>query len=256
VAVVQETTDVRAEWVEYTSEGAKISAYLATPQEGSGPWPTVMMVHENPGLIPHRQDVTRRLAKLGYVVLTPNLYSRIGGNAPESPDDLEVKRQIVLATADEQVHADILNGAEYLKKNHPEADAKRLGLFGNCMGGQKGFYIATHSNIFTCFLNFYGPVIARGELQPDRKDHNYLPYAKDLSCPMQYHVGDQDTACPMPDVKMLQEELAKYHKDVQFFIYPGAAHAFHGDHGPRYHPEAANLAWQRGMAFLDKHLKG
>jgi carboxymethylenebutenolidase len=255
MAVVQETTDVRAEWVEYTSLGATISGYLATPQQGSGPWPAVMMVHENPGLIPHRQDVTRRLAKLGYVVLTPNLYSRVGGKQPTGKDDLDERRNIVLATQDEQVHADLLNGVEYLKRARPEADTQRLGLFGNCMGGQKGFYTATHSTIFTCYLNFYGPVIARAELQPDRQDHSYLPFAKDLSCPMQYHVGDQDTACPMPHVEMLKQELAKHHKDVEFFVYPGAQHAFHGDHGPRYHPEAARLAWERGVRFLDRYLK-
>ena len=251
---VEITPDIRTEWVEYTSQGATIRAYLAEPQ-GTGPFPSIVMVHENPGLIPHRQDVARRLARLGYVVLTPNLYSRIGGEAPKNADDLEERRQIVLATQDEQVCGDILDGVQYLK-TRPEADTKRLGLFGNCMGGQKGFYAATHSDAFTCYLNFYGPVIARAELQPDREDHSYLPFAKDLSCPMQYHVGDKDTACPMPHVEMLQAELQKHGKDVEFFVYPGAQHAFHGDHGPRYHPEAAALAWERGTAFLDKHLKG
>jgi carboxymethylenebutenolidase len=123
------------------------------------------------------------------------------------------------------------------------------------MGGQKGFYIATHSSVWKCYLNFYGPVIARGELQPDGKDFSYLPFAKDLSCPMQYHVGDQDAPCPLEHVELLKQELAKHGKDAQFFIYPGAQHAFHGDHGPRYHPEAATLAWDRGVAFLDKYLK-
>ena len=245
--------DVRTEWVEYTSEGASISAYLAQP-EATGAWPTIVMVHENPGLIPHRQDVARRLARLGYLVLTPNLYSRIGGEPPKTDDDLEQRRQIVLATLDEQVHADLLNGVEFLK-SRPEADLNRLGLFGNCMGGQKGFYTATHSNIFGCYLNFYGPVIARAELQPDRQERSYLSDARNLSCPMQYHVGDQDPVCPLPQVKLLQEELARHGKEAEFFIYPGAQHAFHGDHGPRYHPEAAELAWQRGTAFLDKHLK-
>lgn len=247
------TSDVRAEWVEFHNAGTTIRGYLAEPLE-EGAWPTVVMVHEQPGLIPHRQDVTRRLARLGYVVLTPDLYSRIGGKQPTGENDLEERRNITLATADEQVHSDLMSGVEYLR-TRPEADMTRLGLFGNCMGGEKGFYTACHTDVFTCFVNFYGPPIARAELQPDRKEHSYIPDAKNLSCPMQYHVGDEDKACPLDQVEMLREELARWNKDVEFFIYPGAQHAFHGDHGPRYHPQAATLAWERATAYLDKHLK-
>ena len=59
----------------------------------------------------------------------------------------------------------------------------------------------------------------------------------------------------MKNKKRLTPQRVLGGKDAEFFIYPGAQHAFHGDHGPRYHPEAAELAWQRGTAFLDRHLK-
>jgi carboxymethylenebutenolidase len=246
-------TSVHTDWVEYESNGATIQAYLAMPAP-AGTWPAVILVHENPGLLEHRQDVTRRLARLGYVALTPNLYSRIGGKAPNDANDLERKRNIALATPDQQVLADILNGYRYLG-NRPEADTARTGLFGFCMGGQKGFYAACHSDVFRCYVDFYGPVIARAELQPDRKDHSYLPYAANLSCPMQYHVGDQDAPCPLNDVEQLRAELSKHGKQAECFVYPGAQHAFHSDTEPRYHLEAAELAWKRAVDFLSQHLQ-
>src|SRR5919199_858826 len=96
---------VRAEWVEYPSEDITVRAYLALP-EGRGPWPTVIMVHENPGLTEHREDVTRRLAKEGYAVLTPNLWSRFGGKAPTGATEEERRRNIAVNSPDEQVFSD------------------------------------------------------------------------------------------------------------------------------------------------------
>ncbi len=244
---------VLTEWVEYDSDGATVSAYIARPPVQT-PSPVMVLVHENPGLTEHRQDVTRRLARLGYFSITPNLYSRLGGKSPVGVDDLDRKRQIALATQDPQVFGDIMNALRYLE-GRPEADLSRAGLFGFCMGGSKGFYTACHTDRFRCYVCFYGPVIARAELQPNRQDLSYLPYAKDLTCPMQYHVGDKDTACPPPHVELLRQELAKYSKPVEFFIYPGADHAFHSDTEPRYHPQAAALAWERAVAFLDKQLQ-
>jgi carboxymethylenebutenolidase len=244
---------VRAEWVEYPSEGATIRAYFALP-DGAGPWPGIVMIHENPGLTEHRQEVTRRLAGEGYAVLTPNLFSRIGGASPDDPSDLERKRQIALATPDEQVFADVMNGCGYLR-GRAEVRADRLGLIGFCMGGSKVLYTATHTDAFRCYVAFYGPVKQRAEVTPDRQDHSYLPYIPNLSGPLLYHVGDQDTACPMDEVEQLRQALAEHGKTAEIHVYPGALHAFHDDRGPRHHPEAAALAWERTLPFFARYLQ-
>jgi carboxymethylenebutenolidase len=82
-----------------------------------------------------------------------------------------------------------------------------------------------------------------------------LPVAQALSCPMQYHVGDQDVVCPPEHVAQLRALLQRYEKQAVFFVYPGAEHAFHDDSARRYAPESAQLAWTRALAFFDSHLK-
>src|SRR4051812_28974217 len=105
-------TGVRAEWISYPGDGLSIQGYIARP-EGTGTWPGIVMIHENPGLTEHRQEVTRLLAGEGYVVLPPTLFPRIGGKAPAG-DDHERHLAIGAATPDEQVFSDLVHGREYL----------------------------------------------------------------------------------------------------------------------------------------------
>ncbi|HEY3115360.1 MAG TPA: dienelactone hydrolase family protein, partial [Chloroflexota bacterium] len=107
-------TRVRPEWASYPGDGVTVSAYLARP-EGTGPWPGIVMIHENPGLTEHRQEVTRLLAADGYVVLTPNLFSRLGGEAPKG-DDHSRHLLIGQATRDEQVFSDLMHGLDFLSE--------------------------------------------------------------------------------------------------------------------------------------------
>ncbi len=240
---------VRTEWVEYPSGGITVRAYLALP-DGRGPWPTAIMVHENPGLTEHRQDVTRRLAAEGFAVLTPNLYCRVGDQQPQGAE------AIARATPDEQVFADVMAGYAYLR-GRPEARPDRTGLYGICMGGSKAFYTACHSNAFRCLVDLYGAIrrLSYGPSGPEQS--SYLPLVPQLSCPIQYHVGDQDHVCPMVEVEALREALARHGKEAEFYVYPGAVHAFHDDTLPeRYHPAAAALFWERAVVFLHRHLGG
>src|SRR5438309_2011709 len=125
-------TGVRSEWITYPGDGVNVSAYLAQP-DNPGPRPGVIMVHENPGLTEHRQAVTRELAGEGYVVLTPNLFSRIGGKPPGG-EDHERHLAIGKATRDEQVHSDLMHGYEYLIAR-AGVIPDRMGIIGFCMGG-------------------------------------------------------------------------------------------------------------------------
>ena len=167
--------EVRSEWVEYQSRGAAVRAYLAGPI-GAGPWPGIVMIHENPGMTEHRMDVTRRLAVQGYMTLTPDLFSRIGGKPPTGETDVERRQKIDLALPDDQVFDDLVNGYQYLKSRR-EVIQDRIALYGICMGGGKGFYTVCRTNVFRCYVDFYGPVIVKGEVTPDGKERSYLPFA-------------------------------------------------------------------------------
>jgi carboxymethylenebutenolidase len=227
-------TEIRSEWIEYQSRGATVKAYFAAPL-GADPSPGVVMIHENPGMTEHRLDVTRRLARAGYATLTPDLFSRIGGKPPVGETDVDRRRKIDLALPDDRVFDDLINGHRYLV-GRPEAIAERIALYGICMGGGKGFYTVCRTDVFRCFVDFYGPVIMRAEATSDGRDRSYLPLGRGLSCPMQYHVGDQDTVCPPDQVERLRQ------------------HAFHDDSARRYHGEAATLAWERAIKFFQLHL--
>lgn len=240
---------VLAEWVTYPGDGVTVAAYLALPA-GAGPWPGVVMIHENPGLTEHRQEVTRRLAAEGYVVLTPDLFSRIGGKPPAGADDHERHLKLGLAVRDEQVHGDLMHGHAYLQ-SRAEVMPDRIGLIGFCMGGAKGLYTACKSDVFRCFVDFYGPVEQSAERYSIGR--SLLPLVRDLSCPIQFHVGDQDTACTPEQAAALRAELEKHGKTAECYTYAGAQHAFHGE-GERHHAASAELAWERTLEFSRRNL--
>lgn len=248
-----ELSEVKSEWVEYSSRGATIRAYLSVPA-GTGPWPGIVMIHENPGMTEHRLDVARRLAGQGYIAITPDLYSRIGGKPPAGGTDVERRQKIDIALPDDQVFDDLMNGYRYLK-NRSETIQDRIALYGICMGGGKGFHTVCRTDVFRCFVDFYGPIIVKAEVTPDGKERSYLLVAHSLSCPMQYHVGDQDVVCPPEHVAQLRELLQRHNKQAEFFIYPGAEHAFHDDSARRYHAEHARSSWDRALEFFQGHLK-
>ncbi len=247
------STAIKSDWVEYPSRSATIRAYLGVPA-GAGPWPGIVMIHENPGMTEHRLDVTRRLAEQGYITIAPDLYSRVGGKPPTGETDVERRQKIDVAIPDEHVFDDLMNGYRYLK-NRAETIQDRIALYGICMGGGKGFYTVCHTDVFRCFVDFYGPIIVKAEVTSDGKERSYLPVARAISCPMQYHVGDQDVVCLPDHVAQLREELRRHDKQAEFFVYPGAEHAFHDDSARRYHPEHARSAWARALEFFHTHLK-
>ena len=246
-------SEVTSQWVEYGSRGATVRAYLSLP-ERAGPWPGIVMIHENPGVTEHRMAVTRRLAAAGYATITPDLFSRVGGKPPSGASDVERRQKIDIALPDDQVFDDLMNGYEHLK-NRRETIADRVALYGICMGGGKGLYTVCRTDVFRCFVDFYGPIIVKAEVTPDGKERSYLPAAQALSCPMQYHVGDQDVVCPPEHVAQLRALLQRHGKPAEFFVYAGAEHAFHDDSARRYAPESAELAWSRALKFFDAHLK-
>ena len=241
-------TRVRPEWVSYPGDGVTVSAYLARPQ-GTGPWPGIVMIHENPGLTEHRQEVTRLLAADGYVVLTPNLFSRLGGEAPKG-DDHSRHLLIGQATRDEQVFSDVMHGLDFLCEQ-PDVIQQRMGIIGFCMGGAKGLYTTCNTDRFSCFVDFYGPVEQSAERYGVGR--SLLPLVKELSCPIQFHSGDKDESCTLEQHITLEAELKRWNKDAECYLYEGAVHGFHGA-GANRHPEHAAVAWERARAFFRRHL--
>lgn len=246
---------IRSGWVEFPSGEETIRGYLAAPRS-SGPHPAVVMIHENLGVTQHRQEMTEKLAEEGYVVLTVDLFSREGGRPPQDFKDAEERRsKAFIAARDEQSIPDCEAGLEYLL-GRDDVDGERLGVVGYCMGGGTMLaWIFGRTERLKAAVGFYPNVVVFGEYRADGQPLSRVPDAGKLTCPLQVHFGENDNAVPQADQAALEEALAGVEPEVQFFRHAGAGHAFQDSTIPSYHPEAAELSWNEGVSFLDKHLK-
>ena len=224
--------------VSYPSGAITMTSYLAQPKSG-GPWPAVIVIHENRGLTDHIKDVTRRIANLGYAALGVDLLSRVGGtqkfNPPADPT------QAINALKQEDVNADMVASAVYLKTQ--SFVKPKLGIVGFCWGGGNSLRGAFSTPDITACVVFYGP-------NPTNLDE-----VQKLNGPTIGSYGDQDTFVT-PGVPALDAAMKKYNKPFDYKIYPGANHAFFNDTGPRFHEASAKDAWARVVDFYKKNLQG
>jgi carboxymethylenebutenolidase len=247
--------DLDCGWVVFKSGKDEIRGYFAKPKGGRD-LPAIVMCPENLGVIEHRQDVTRRLAKEGYAALTVDPYSRIGGQSPRdfaSPEERRIKA--TLATPDEQVVPDLQAAADYMAAL-PEIDANRIGAIGYCSGGGQLYaWICGRSRNIKCAVVFYGAPMVRGNGRRDGKDLDRAADGQKLQMPVLIHHGDADKSVALSAAQRMVDALQKSDQPVEFVIYPGADHAYHDDSHPQYHETAAVESWRRTLEFFRRYLK-
>ncbi len=228
--------DVQGADVQFPGQGATLLGYLAQPRQG-GPSPVILVCHENRGLTEHIKDVTRRLAKAGYVGLAVDLLSRQGGSAALTSEQVPG----ALGNMDpEQFAADFRSGWEYLKQQ-PSAQAERVGMVGFCFGGGVTWMVATAMPELKAAVPFYGP-------PPP------LERIPNIQAPVLAIYGERDQRInsTIPAVEQAMRENNKVYEKI---IYPNADHAFYNDTGQRYNAEAARDAWQRTLAWFGQYVK-
>ena len=215
------------------------------------------MVHENIGVIEHRQDVTRRLADEGYAALTVDLFSRIGGRPPQEFKDANDRRaKAFIAARDEQAIPDLNAGLRWLEQR-PDVDSERVGSISYCMGGGTMLaWICGQTTRIKAAVAFYPTAIVDAGWRPDGKELSRIAVAHQLSCPLQVHFGNADQAVPPPQQEKLKEAFGKARFPVEWHNYEGANHAYHDDTHPNYHHEASMASWPRALEFLARHLRG
>jgi carboxymethylenebutenolidase len=246
-AFAQEKTEVIAENVRFPGKAGVVGGYFARPA-GKGPFPGVIVIHENRGVTDYIQDVTKNLAKEGYAGLAVNLVSRSLG--PDYPGGSDEAMNTLGKLSDADAMVDLDAGMEYLQKQ-PVVFTNSIGCMGFCMGGRFSLLFAEHRNDLKAAVVFYGrPVNKETPLQPKSP----LDGVKDISAPLLGNYGAADAGIPVEDVKKLEEALTKGSKTFDIRIYPDAKHAFHRE-GPNYHAEASKDAWKRSVAWLEKYLK-
>jgi carboxymethylenebutenolidase len=220
--------------VSYDAAGTKINGYLAKPK-GGGKHPAVMVIHENRGLTPHIQDVTRRMAIEGFLAFAPDLLTPLGGTPA---NESEGPAMIGKLNADETV-ARLAAGVVFLAKN--AGCTGKVGVVGFSWGGGMVNRVMAAGTSLNAGVPYYGAQIPAADVPK-------------ISGPLLLHSAGNDTRinAGIPDY----EAALKANKKVyEVFIYEGADHGFNNDTGgPRYNKAAAQLAWGRTVAFFKKYL--
>jgi carboxymethylenebutenolidase len=223
------------EFIKYPCATGEMRAYLARPKKGKK-FPAVIVIHENRGLVPHIQDVTRRMAREGFLALGPDALSPVGG----TPEDISNVGELFKKLNNEETVKNFVAAVAYLKTN-PLSNGK-VGCTGFCWGGAMTNQVAVNSPDLNAAVPYYGR-------QPSAED-----VAK-IKAPIMAHYAENDAGINA-GIAAFEEALKKNNKEYQIFSYPGTGHGFNNDTGgERYKEEAAKLAWSRTVAFFKEKLK-
>jgi carboxymethylenebutenolidase len=224
--------------VTFPSNGSDGAGYLARPAGGHGPG--VVVIQEWWGLNDQIREVCDRFAGDGFVALAPDLYR---GEVTREPDEAA---KLMMALNLERAAKDMTGAVDFLAA-HEAVTSKGVGVIGFCMGGGLALWLATlRPEKVEAVAPYYG-VIPWPAAQPD--------YSR-LTAPVQGHYAELDASADPAAVHALEEQLHGLGKSAEFFIYPGADHAFTNNHRPEvFHAEHTDTAWQRTLAFFREHVR-
>ena len=228
---------IKARYVEYPSAGGtsgEMRGYLVQPA-GNGPFPCVLVIHENRGLNPYVEDVARRAAVEGFLALAPDGLAPVGGYPGNDDDGRAMQRALDQA----KLRQDMVNSAWYLKAH--ALSTGKIGATGFCWGGgTTNFLAVTLDGDLNAAVPFYGAAPSTSDVAKIR-------------APLLAHYAENDTRINAMRAGY-EEALKANNLPYEMHTYPGTRHGFHNNSTPRYDEAAANLAWERTIAFFKQHL--
>lgn len=230
----------------------QMPAYISRPEKAKGPLPIIIVVSEIFGVHEYIADITRRFAKLGYLAIAPEFFTRAGD--PNTYGTVaEIQKNIVAMTPDSQVLNDLQAALVWAGKNG--GDLKKVGVTGFCWGGRITWLAATLPQV-RAGVAWYGRVI--GEKTENSPRHP-VDIAADLKAPVLGLYGGADTGISLESVEQMREALAKVApknpaaKASRFEIYPDAPHAFHADYRATYREGPAKDGWAKCLAWFKQN---
>ena len=222
------------ESITYPGDGTEMKGYVARPK-ANGKYPSIVVIHENRGLNPHIEDVTRRAALAGYVALAPDALSPMGG----TPADADQARDMFQKLEAPKNLNNFIKAFDYLK-SRKDCNGK-FGVVGFCWGGGMVNQLAVNVSDLKAAVAFYGR-------QPEVAEVPKIKAAVQL-----HYAGTDDRI--NAGIPAYEEALKKANVKYELYSYEGAQHAFHNDTAPsRYNEASAKLAWERTLAFFQKNL--
>jgi len=237
IQVAADDPRLNTDFITYHSAkgGGDMKAQLSLPANANGKLPGIVVVHENRGLNPHIADVGRRAALAGFISVSPDALSPLGGYPGNDDDGRALQRQ----RDRNEMLEDFIAAYEYLRK-HPGCTGE-VGVVGFCFGGWISNMMAVKVPTLKASVPFYGG-------QPP------LDSVEEIKAPLLLHYAELDKRVN-EGWPAYEQALQEHKKEYTAHIYPGTNHGFHNDSTPRYDEEAAKLAWKRTMEFFAEKLR-
>lgn len=235
--VKPEDPRIKVGYVEYDSPNGsgKMKGYLAQPAKAAGKLPAILVIHENRGLNPHIEDITRRLALDNFIAFAPDALTPLGGY----PGDEEKARELFPKLDQAKIREDFVTAVSWLR-SRPETNGK-VGAVGFCYGGGMVNFLATRVPDLAAGVAFYGSA-------PNLED------VARIKAPLMIQSAEVDERinAAWPGY---EDALKAAKVPYERHFYPGTQHGFNNDTTPRYDAAAAKLAWERTVAFFNKHVR-
>ena len=234
--VAKDDSRLKTEYVTVSSPkgNGTIRGYFVRPSNSAEKLPGVLVIHENRGLNPYIEDVTRRLGIHGYMAFAPDGLTSVGGY----PGDEEKAAALFAKVDSAKMFEDFVASADWLR-TRPDCTGK-IGAVGFCFGGSTVNKLAVTLPYLAAAVAFYGG-------QPSAAD------TARIKAPLLLHYAGLDKRIT-DGWPAWEKTLKTDHATYTAYIYQGTNHGFHNDTTPRYDEAAAKLAWQRTLDFFDKYL--
>jgi len=225
------------------SANGGIAAYRSMPAGGKS-LPVVLVISEIFGVHEHIADLTRRLAKLGYLAIAPELFARQGD--PRKLSNIQqIISEIVSKVPDVQVAGDLDATLVWALANG--GDASRVAVTGFCWGGRQTWMYCARNSKVKAGVAWYGRI--EDTVSANQPRHP-IDIAAELKVPVLGLYGGKDQGIPLDNVEDMKQALAKAGGKSQIHVYPDAPHAFHADYRPSYRKAEAEDGWRRMLDWF------
>ncbi len=244
--ITTSTEGLDAGEVKIPVKDGELPAYRAMPA-GSKSAPVILVVQEIFGVHEHIKDICRRLAKLGYFAVAPELYAR-QGDVSKIEDFKEIFAKVVSKVPDSQVMSDLDATVAWAKQSG--ADTSKLGITGFCWGGRIVWLYAAHNPDLKAGVAWYGRLV-RPDGDPSELQPKYpVDLAASLKAPVLGLYGGADQGISQESVEKMRAAIKEAGKTAEIHVYPDTPHAFLADYRPSYRAEAAQDGWKRMLAWF------
>ncbi len=246
-AITTDTKGIKAGEVKVPVADGTIPAYQAMPSRGKN-FPVVLVVQEIFGVHEHIKDVCRRFAKLGYLAIAPEMFTREGDVSAMS-DIGEILSKVVAKVPDAQVMSD-LDATLAFVKTGKKGNTAKVGVVGFCWGGRTVWLYANHNPKIKAGVAYYG--LLNG-MKSDIKPSDPIDIAENIKVPVLGLYAGTDSFIKTDVVEAMQKGLVKSGSTSEIIVFPSVNHGFYADYRPTYDKTSADYSWQLTRDWLKRH---